>query len=119
MSSVTSSKPLLSRGLNEVSQTSQQKRKSDVHGKDDEDVFCLQPGLKWKLWLISNYEYERGSKTAISRIVSHSKSEKENSADGGISLKEFGVLVRMLWGDRILVARGPASRLPIRVKDET
>ena len=41
MSSVTSSKPLLSRGLNEVSQISQQKRKSDVHGKDDEDVFRL------------------------------------------------------------------------------
>ena len=82
-------------------------------------MFRLQPGLKWKLWLISNYEYERGSKTAINRIVSHSQSEKENLADGGISLKELGVLVRMLWGDRISVARGPASNLPIKLKDET
>ena len=54
-------------------------------------MFRLQPGLKWKLWIISNYEYERGSKTAINRIVSYSKSEKENSADAGISLKELGV----------------------------
>ena len=47
------------------------------------------------------------------------KVRKRTRHDGGLSLKELGVLVRMLWGDRISVACGPASNLPIRVRDET
>ena len=36
---------------------------------------------KWKLWLISHYQFKYESTTAIRRIVEHSTSEKEDTGD--------------------------------------
>ena len=77
-------------------------------GKDDEAVFRLQPGLNGSCGSFRITSTNVGRKRLSIELFLIRKVRTENLADGGlISLKELGVLVMMLWGDRISVPRGP------------
>ena len=66
------------------------KRGSPVSENEHEKDDALY--AKWKLWLISHYQFKYKSTTAIRRIVEHSTSEKENFESGkdGISPDVLG-----------------------------
>ena len=68
------------------------KRGSPVSENEHEKDDALY--AKWKLWLISHYQFKYESTTAIRRIVEHSTSEKENFESGkdGISPDVLGKL---------------------------
>ncbi len=71
------------------------------HEKDDARY------AKWKLWLISQYQFKYESTTAIRSIVEHSTSEKENleSGNDGISPEVLGKLVKDIWGEKVTIVR--------------
>ena len=62
--------------------------------------------LTWKLWLLSNYQYETVSMVPIKRIVDHSTCEEKNSPAGmRLSGEVLGRLVKDIWEGKVMTVR--------------
>lgn len=67
--------------------------------------------VKWKLWLISNYELKLESTSAIWKIVEHSTMEKENLEAGHdcLTADTIGRLAKDIWGEKVRIVRRGAK----------